>query len=260
MMRLFLLIMTCLLVGPSIATKLAAQESAPQVTDSSEDLLAPYRDAAEKRWAKDIAAFEELNNTEENTADAVLFIGSSSIRRWTTMAVDMAPYQTIRRGYGGAKFTDMAVFVDRLVTPHQYRAIVMFVGNGVVGKEDDHTPDQIEALARHIVAVSQQHQPDAPFFLIEITPCESRFDAWPKIRAVNARLREIALSTPNTYFIPTASHYLKADGTPRAELFVDDRLHLNDAGYELWSKLIRRRLDDVLRALAEEQRGKSPKG
>lgn len=218
----------------------------------SSDLLAPYREAAEKKWGKAMAEFDKLNQTEKDPADAIMFIGSSSIRRWTTMATDMAPYETIRRGYGGAKYTDMGVFVDRIVSPHQYKALVMFVGNGVVGKPEDHTPDQIEALTRHIVATSHKHQPNAPVLLIEITPCESRFKAWPKIRAVNARLREVALSTPNTYFIPTASHYLKADGTPRPELFVSDKLHLSEAGYKLWSTLIQRRLDDVLQAMAAE--------
>ena len=214
--------------------------------DSADELLAPYRKKAEEKWSKSIDAFDALNRIEKHPENAILFIGSSSIRRWSTMATDMAPFPTIRRGYGGAKFTDLAVFVDRIVTPHKYRALVIFVGNGVVGKPEDHTPDQIERLARHVVKVSHTHQPAAPVFLIEITPCESRFDAWSKIRAVNARLREVALSTPDTYFIPTASHFLKADGTPRPELFVADRLHLNEAGYKLWSILIRRRLKDVL--------------
>ena len=219
---------------------------------STEDLLEPYRQTAIDRWDESIKAFDELNEAELHPANSVLFIGSSSIRRWDTMAIDMAPYSTIRRGYGGAKFTDMAVFAQRIVTPHKYMALVMFVGNGVVGAPEDHTPDQIENLTRYILSVSQNHQPEAPVFLIEITPCEKRFDAWPKIRAVNARLREVALSTPDTYFIPTASDYLKADGMPRPELFVEDRLHLNDAGYDLWSKLIRNRLNDVLLARSKE--------
>ena len=177
------------------------------------------------------------NKSETDPSDAILFIGSSSIRRWESLPVDLSPYRTIRRGYGGAKFTDMAVFVDRLVKPHQYRALVMFVGNGVTGKPEDHTPDQIESLARYIVGVSRAHQPDAPVLLIEITPCSKRFDAWEKIRAVNARLREVALSTPHTYFIPTASHFLTPAGTPRDELFVDDQLHLNQAGYQIWGAI-----------------------
>jgi hypothetical protein len=231
--------LTCLILFAVLQTPLAAQDA---------DLLTPYRAAAQKKWAKAIDEFDELNKTEAHPADSILFIGSSSIRRWLTMSTDMAPYATVRRGYGGAMYTDMAVFAERVVSPHQYRALVMFVGNGVVGAPTDHTPDQIEQLTRHIVHVSHQHQPRSPVFLIEITPCEKRFDAWPKIRAVNARLREIALSTPHTYFIPTASHYLKADGTPRPELFVEDKLHLSESGYKLWSTLIRRRLDDVLQA------------
>lgn len=212
----------------------------------SEKLLAPYRAAAEKQWSEAIAAFEKLNESEPDPENATLFIGSSSIRRWTSIAEDMSPVPVIRRGYGGAKYTDMAVFVDRIVKPHRYRALVMFVGNGVTGQPTDHTPEQIEQLTRFIVNVSHQHQPEAPVFLIEITPCERRFSAWPKIRKVNARLREVALSTPNTYFIPTASHYLTADGKPRPELFVSDKLHLNEAGYKLWASLIQRRLNDVL--------------
>lgn len=209
-------------------------------------LLQPHIESATKRWAKAIDAFDKRNAAEPDPENGILFIGSSSIRRWESIATDMAPYATIRRGYGGAKYTDMAVFADRIVTPHRYRALVMFVGNGVVGQPDDHSAEMIERLTRYIVSVSQQHQPQAPVFLIEITPCERRFTAWPKIRQVNARLREVALSTPDTYFIATASHYLTPHGRPRNELFVDDRLHLNASGYQLWSRLIKRRLNDVL--------------
>ena len=257
-MRLFILSLIfvsvcCLaanLVAQDVNTDANADTSAATNTTKTDDLLDPYREAAKKRWGQAIDQFDAENQSQRDPADAILFIGSSSVRRWDTMATDMTPYRTVRRGYGGAKFTDVAVFADRIVTPHSYRALVMFVGNGVTGKPEDHTPDQIEALARHIVGVSHKHQAGSPVFLIEITPCEKRFDAWPKIRAVNARLREIALSSPNTYFVATASHFLNADAMPRPELFVSDKLHLNDAGYDLWSTLIRRRLDDVFRSNA----------
>ena len=245
-MRFLPLLMVLLIVdiapGQDASAKLSVTSE-----QTTEQLLAPYRLAAEARWSRDIEAFDTLNESMSESADAILFIGSSSIRRWEAMSEDMVPYATIRRGYGGAKYTDMAVFARRIISPHRYRAIVMFVGNGVVGQSNDHTPDQIEELTRYIVEQSFDCQPDAPFFLVEITPCERRFHAWSKIRAVNARLREVALTTANTYFVPTASHYLKPDGTPRPELFVEDKLHLNQAGYKLWAKLIRRRLDDVLR-------------
>ena len=242
---LFSLILLC-------APHALGQEASPEVhpTDSA-DFLDSYREQATEKWEKAIVQLEQRDASEQDPADAILFIGSSSIRRWDSMTLDMAPYRTIQRGYGGAKYSDVAVYAERLIRPHRYRALVAFVGNDVSGKPEDHTPDEVERLVRYLVGVSQQHQPDAPVLLIEITPTEKRLEVWPRIREVNARLREIALSSANTYFIATAGHYLDPTGHPRSELFAEDRLHLNGDGYRLWSTLIRRRLDEVLRSTAE---------
>lgn len=244
-----------LLMVPLFASSLWAQgkpstQAVNKVVDQSGEFLEPYRAKATEKWSKAIAELDQRNASEQDPSDAILFIGSSSIRRWNSIATDMAPYRTIQRGYGGAKYSDVAVFAERLIEPHQYRALVSFVGNDVSGKPEDHTPDEVERLVRYVIGVSHKHQPGAPVFLIEVTPTEKRLHVWPKIREINAVLREIALSTADTYFIPTASHYLDPTGHPRSELFVDDRLHLNSDGYQLWSNLIRRRLDEVFRASA----------
>jgi lysophospholipase L1-like esterase len=222
------------------------------------DPLAPYRSAAVERWEEEIQKLEALDDHEEDPADAVLLIGSSSIRRWNSMATDLAPYRTIGRGFGGSRYSDVAVFAERLLHPHRYRALVVFVGNDVTGKPDDRTPEQVEQFVRHILAVSQQHQPESPVLLIEITPTEKRFAVWPQIRQVNARLREIALTTANTSFVATAEHFLDPHGNPRSELFAEDRLHLNEDGYAVWANLIRQRLDDVLRRIEAFRAARSP--
>lgn len=237
----------CLLVAVYSLSTASGQEN----SQAGADFLEPYRQAAQEKWQATIEKLEAQDKEEVDPADAILFIGSSSIRRWDDIAIDMAPYRTIQRGFGGSKFSDVAVYAKRLIEPHPYRAMVMFVGNDVSGKPTDHTPDQVEQFVRSIVSVSHAHQPQAPVLLVEVTPTESRWAAWGKIREVNARLREIALSTPNTYFIATAGHYLRPDGTPRSELFVDDKLHLSEQGYDRWAELIRRRLDEVFRLMAE---------
>ena len=223
-----------------------AQEESPD----ADEILAGYREAALKRGEDDISKLEARDECEPDPADAVLFVGSSSIRRWQALAIDMTPYRTIQRGYGGAKYSDLAVYAERLICPHDYRALVIFVGNDVSGKPTDHTPEQVEQLVKHVVRVAQRHRPQSPVLLIEVTPTEKRWAVWPKIRAVNARLREIALATPHTYFLPTAGHFLRPEGTPRSELFGEDKLHLNSQGYGLWSQLIRRRLDEIFRSMA----------
>ncbi|HBU37619.1 MAG TPA: hypothetical protein DEB70_07415 [Planctomycetaceae bacterium] len=210
------------------------------------EFLVQYREKAMKRWSQDIETLEQRDVVQRDPEDAILFIGSSSIRRWDTIKIDMRPYQVVQRGYGGAKYTDLAVFAKRLIHPHEYIALVVFVANDVQGKPEDHSPEQVEECARYIAGVSRKHRPEAPIFFIEITPTRKRFSAWPFIRKVNTRLQKLSLSTPATYFIPTADHFLDPSGSPRDELFVDDQLHLNSDGYKKWSILIRRELDEVL--------------
>ncbi|TWT71911.1 hypothetical protein Pan14r_42280 [Crateriforma conspicua] len=202
------------------------------------------------KWEDDIAKLEKLDAQSSDPPGAILFIGSSSVRRWTTIDEDMAPYLPIRRGYGGARYRDLAHFATRLIRPHDYRAIVMFVANDVSGGDNDATVDQIEGWVDSILDVAQQHSPGKPVFIIEITPAPKRWSVYAKIRQVNDRLREICLTRPDTYFIETAEHYLDRHNQPVMRFFDDDRLHLSDEGYDLWSKLIRRKLDDVFRDLA----------
>ncbi len=234
-----------------IAATRAASLRAELSTDPSnratdDSVLEPYRAKAEEKWHDEIELLEKLDETEEHSDDSILFIGSSSIRLWDKIAEQMSPYAVIKRGYGGAKYSDLAVFAKRLITPHRYRAMVVFVGNDVSGKSDDHSPDEVERLARHVCATSRRHQPDAPVFLVEVTPTPLRFKTWRKIRDVNTRLRDIALTTPNTFFIATAEYYLDAKKRPRKELFREDRLHQNEDGYTQWSGLIKARLNEVL--------------
>ncbi len=210
------------------------------------EFLVQYREKAMKRWSQDIETLEQRDIVQSDPDEAILFIGSSSIRRWDTIENDMRPYRVVQRGYGGAKYTDLAVFAKRLIHSHEYIALVVFVANDVQGKAEDHSPEQVEECARYIAEVSRKHRPQAPIFFIEITPTRKRFSAWPLIREVNARLQQLSLSMPDTYFISTSDHFLDPSGNPRDELFVDDQLHLNGDGYKKWSKLIRRELDKVL--------------
>lgn len=215
-------------------------------TSQCQEVVDKYRVAAVERWEREVQELEALDKRETYPDDAVLFIGSSSIRLWKTIEEDMQPYAAIRRGYGGAKFTDLAVFAERLIKPHNFKALVVFVANDITGGVNDTPMDDLDQLVRHVIEVGKSHQSNAPIFLIEVTPTPSRFAAWTKIRKLNHQLRELALTEPNVYFIATAEYVMDADKQPQASLFVEDRLHLNRDGYQLWTRLIKQQLNDFL--------------
>jgi hypothetical protein len=208
--------------------------------------LEKYRSGSTKRWEKDIAKLEALDKSESHPDNAILFVGSSSIRRWETIAADMAPYHPIRRGFGGCKWSDVAIFADRLITPHQFRAVVFFVANDITGGDDDKTPEEVAALFAQVWQRVRAHNSDAPVFFIPVTPTPSRWSVWPTARKANSEIRQFCADKDNTWFIGTESIYLDADGQPRPGLFVGDRLHLNPDGYSRWATAIKSHLDTVL--------------
>jgi hypothetical protein len=69
------------------------------------------------RWERTIEAFEKADKHSPPPQRAVLFVGSSSIRFWKTLAADFPQYRVINRGFGGSQIADSAAFADRIVIP-----------------------------------------------------------------------------------------------------------------------------------------------
>ena len=206
-----------------------------------------YTAEATKNWEKDILKFEQQDKSEKDPANAILFAGSSSIRLWSTLKEDVAPYPVIQRGFGGSKFSDMAVYAKRIIYPHQFKALVIFEANDITGSKTDKTPAEVVKLFRDIVKTVRKKYADQPIFLFEITPTKSRWAVWPTVKQTNQMLKETCSKLHNTYFIETASSYLNKDGVPRNELFIKDMLHQNHEGYIIWGDLAKKKLDEVLK-------------
>lgn len=210
--------------------------------------ITKYRNLPEvKYWEKDIEKFEQLDKNEKYPQDAILFAGSSSIRLWTSLEKDMVPYQVIQRGYGGAKLSDFAVYAARIFDPHPCRAIVLFVANDISGSEQDKTPEDVAKLFRNVLKTIRKGHPETPVFWIAITPTPSRWKVWPEIQKANSLIRDICNKSKDTYFINTDYAFLDEKGLPKEELFRDDKLHLTETGYAVWTKIIKKELNDVLK-------------
>lgn len=251
---LWLWTITIVLLASACSRVEGQEKSSPQSSLNATDdelagILSPAdRATAARNWEGEIAGLEALDRTHTDPKNAVLLLGSSSIRLWEDAAEMLAPYPIIRRGYGGARYSDLVVFAKRLISPHEYRAVVVFVANDITGSANDSSVDEVRKMVLHVVSVSQEHQPESPVLLVEVTPTPSRWKVWPQIRELNAMMREVALTHPGVSFISTAEYYLDSHDQPRPELFIKDQLHLNEPGYRIWAQIIRRRIDEVLDA------------
>ncbi len=209
--------------------------------------LGKYRELPEVRaWESEIEKFEQLDVAKSYPSDAIMFAGSSSIRMWSTLGKDMLPYNVIQRGYGGAKLSDFAVYADRILYPHECQAIVLFIANDITGGEADKSPLEVSQLFRKTLYIIRRQFKDTPVFWVSVTPTPLRWHVWPEIKEAGEMIREICEDHRNTWYIDTERYFTNANGLPRAELFLDDRLHLNEEGYRVWSGVIKNELDNIL--------------
>lgn len=193
-------------------------------------------------WESEIAAFEADDKITPKDPGAILFTGSSSIRMWSTLERDMAPMRVLNRGFGGAHMEHVLYFADRIITPYAPRAIVLYVGDNDIGA--DKTPAIVENDFLDLVAHIRKTQPNVPIYFLTIKASRLRWSLWPTMNEANERIVALAESDPLIRVIDVSAPMVElgAGGKPPADLFRFDGLHLSEAGYALWTKIVRARL------------------
>ncbi len=197
-------------------------------------------------FEKEIIALEAKDKVEVYDKNAVLFIGSSSIRLWKNIAKDMAPIPVIQRGFGGSNFTDVVLYTPRLVYPHEFKAVAVFVANDITGGKNDKTPQQVKVYFKKFVKQIRTKNATAPIFFIAITPTPLRWSVWDKASTSNDLIEAYCKTQKNLYFIKTKDAYLGTDGLPKKEYFLGDNLHQNLDGYAVWSSIIKKEISEKL--------------
>ena len=192
-------------------------------------------------WEADIASFEQDDSTDPPADDAVLFVGSSSIRLWHTLAEDMAPLVTIRRGFGGARMHDVVHYSDRLITHYAPAKVVIFVGSNDINVSDEPMRavpiirDGLQVLIERILG----QRADTDIFYIAITPTPYAWEKRDAVHAANAAAAAVCARHHRCNYIATADLFLDEQGQPRKRLYQFDGLHLSADGYQLWTQRIK---------------------
>jgi len=190
-------------------------------------------------WESAIVAFEEADREQPPAAGAVVFTGSSSIRMWSSLAEDMAPLAVVNRGFGGSHIAHVNHFAERIVTPYRPSAVVLYAGDNDLAAGSEKTPESVLGDFRRFVEIVHAAQPAAPIYFLAIKPSLSRWDRWPQMSDANARIEAFAAGTEGVEYVDVATPMLGEDGRPRPELFIVDGLHMSEAGYVLWTSILK---------------------
>lgn len=196
---------------------------------------------AERRWGKDIRAFETADKTNPPPKHAILFIGSSSIRRWTHLAQAFPEHRVINRGFGGSELSDSVAFADRIVIPYQPKLILLYEGDNDIAAGK--SPERILADFKEFVRRVHAALPRTPIVYIAIKPCPARARFLEPVKATNRLIRDYATTSDLLLYADVFTPMLSKEGKSRADLYVKDGLHPNDRGYAIWIPILKPILD-----------------
>lgn len=208
------------LLGASMASAVVAKEPIP---------------CKPEVWAEAIAKFEKEDKKMPPPKQGVLFLGSSSIRGWDVKKwfPDML---VVNRGFGGSQICHSTHYADRIVNIHEPRVVVFYAGDNDISAGK--TPEQVRDDFREFVEKVRGPQPELPIVFISIKPSIARWKLADKIREANRLIKDDLEELGNIEYLDVWPAMLDEQGEPRKDIFVGDGLHLNDAGYKIWTELV----------------------
>ena len=186
---------------------------------------------------------ETLINRSDNDTDTVcdaLFVGSSSIRLWHDLFEAMKPLNVKNRGYGGAMMRDLMINYHRIMAHYKPKAIVLYCDNDICGwEEGDLSVDEVFGLYKTFINRIHNDYPDATVFFLSIKHSLSRENLREQQHNLNEMMAKYASLDPGLTYVDVTTALLDNQGQINDALFMNDHLHLNPKGYDLWNSIIK---------------------
>jgi lysophospholipase L1-like esterase len=204
----------------------------------------PPAEGPAAKWEETIREFEDWDRKNSFASDAVLFVGSSSIKLWPTRE-SFGELPVINRGFGGSQISEVNHFADRIVLRYVPKVIVFYAGDNdmAAGKSTKRVFDDYQKFVKLV----HTKLPKTKIIFIAIKPSGRRWSLWPVMAQANKKIEDFSGTDRRLIYFDSATPLLAGNGKPDAELFLKDNLHLNADGYRVWTKLLRPVIEEAMR-------------
>lgn len=165
-----------------------------------------------------------------------LFTGSSSVRMWKDVAEYFTDYNVINNGFGGSHFSDLIYYYEELIP--KYKPDYLFIYEGDNDIASDKKPGKVIKEAKLLVERIQKDLPETKVVLISPKPSVARWHLRKNYEKLNKKLERLAKKTSNLEFADVWSAMLDENGQVFTDVFLDDNLHMNKKGYDIWGEVI----------------------
>lgn len=187
---------------------------------------------------QDVQIIKNYDKMYKPPVHPILFVGSSSIRKWDNLQLDFGKYNVLNRGIGGAVINDISFYLNDIVFAYEPRQIVLYVGENDVVNEAN-TADTIVNRTIRLYSLIRAKMPDVPLVYISMKPSPSREKFVQKVIDANSKIKAYFEKEKNAAYVDIFPLMLDKKGKMRTELFVSDMLHMQPKGYAIWKKAVK---------------------
>lgn len=189
-------------------------------------------------YADEIATFKKQDSIAFPPKHAILFVGSSSFRKWTDVQQYFPAYTIINRGFGGSSLPDMIRYANDIIYPYEPKQIIIYCGENDIAAADTVTAQMVLARFTQLFEDIRLHLPKVPVVYISIKPSPSRWRLRNTMMEANRLIKKYLRKKRKTRFVSVWDAMLDESGEPKKDIFIEDNLHMNAQGYAIWQRII----------------------
>ncbi len=172
----------------------------------------------------------------DQNRETIVFTGSSSVRLWEGLEDLFPDYQVLNTGFGGSQTSDLLEYIQPLVLSYQPKKVFIYEGdNDLIFKK---YPARIIRTTKKVIDSIWRQYPNTQIVLISAKPSIVRWHLKKRYQRLNKKFKKLAENTSQLYFVNVWDNMLQ-NGAIDESLFIEDGLHMNQRGYDLWYEAIK---------------------
>lgn len=197
-----------------------------------------FVNAQNHSFYSEIQQFKKQDSIHFPPKHAILFLGSSSFRKWEDIQKYFPGYMIINRGFGGSTIPDAIYYAYKIVFPYKPTQVVIYEGDNDLASSDKINADSVLNRFEKLFSLIRKKLPSTNIAFVSIKPSPSRERLMREMEKANSLIKNFLSHQKNAAFIDVYHAMLNKDGKPDKSIFQEDELHMNAKGYAIWQKII----------------------
>jgi lysophospholipase L1-like esterase len=180
----------------------------------------------------------------DSNKTTVVFTGSSSIKMWGDLEERFSSFNIVNAGFGGSHMNELLYWSDKLITKFRPDAVFIYEGDNDIA--EGKSPELVISQTVELISNLKSSLTDTRYYLISVKPSPSRWQFKSEYETLNQRFKELASLSPEIEYVDVWTPMLTPDGSMvQQDIFLEDDLHMNNAGYDIWEAAIRPHIEQV---------------